>query len=348
MAVDLFTPMVPTENLHPSFQALASNPGFFSARQMMADISLSFEDKDGNFVEQFQTTAFDARLWELYLHVYLQDGGFRLDHSHYAPDYVAAKIDATICVEAVTVNPTQGSASPLPEPDTTRSPAEQFLHEMEHVFPIKFGSPLFSKLKKRYWELPHVGGKPFILAIEDFHQTGSMVRTGHSLLLYLYGLRYGWAWDAGGNLVVKPEEIGKHQVGKKEIPSGFFEQPDVENVSAVLFSNSGTISKFNRMGYMRGYRQKDIVMARVGACYNHDRNSATPFLFKYQVGDPAFPESWGQGLSMFHNPRAIVPVPRELFPGIAHHAVLPNGRMVSEMPRFHPYGSQTMIMRMVQ
>jgi hypothetical protein len=26
-----------------------------------------YEDPDGNFIEQFQTTGFDARLWELYL-----------------------------------------------------------------------------------------------------------------------------------------------------------------------------------------------------------------------------------------------------------------------------------------
>lgn len=34
---------------------------------------------------------------------------------------------------------------------------------------------------------------------------------------------------------------------KKQIPSGFFNLPDAENVSAVLFTNTGTIPKFLRM-----------------------------------------------------------------------------------------------------
>ena len=63
--------------------------------------------------------------------------------------------------------------------------------------PIKFGSPLFSKLnrKNKYWDLPHVAGHPFVLAIHDYHglatsdTPGSMTWSRAGLVNYLYGVR---------------------------------------------------------------------------------------------------------------------------------------------------------------
>jgi hypothetical protein len=49
-------------------------------------------------------------------------------------------------------------------------------------------------------------------------------------------------------VIITHTPIDKHKSGTKETPSAFFAQPNAENVSAVLFSNSGTIPKFNRMG----------------------------------------------------------------------------------------------------
>jgi hypothetical protein len=46
---------------------------------------------------------------------------------------------------------------------------------------------------------------------------------------------------------------------------------------------------------------------------------------------------------MFHNPKALVPVPADLFPGIAHHHLDELHRMRSVVPAFHPYGSITQV-----
>ena len=35
-----------------------------------------FQDVDGNFVQQFQSTGFDARLWELYLYALFTEQGY--------------------------------------------------------------------------------------------------------------------------------------------------------------------------------------------------------------------------------------------------------------------------------
>lgn len=50
-----------------------------------------FVDIDGNFVEQFQSTGFDARLWELYLNTYLNEEQFFFDREYNAPDFIVRK-----------------------------------------------------------------------------------------------------------------------------------------------------------------------------------------------------------------------------------------------------------------
>lgn len=345
MAIDLFTPAVPEDRLSPSFRGLAHR-GFEPARRMVADIAATFNDKDGNFVKDFQTTGFDARLWELYLHAYLASDGFDLDETKQVPDYVATKTGCTVTIEAVTVNPTEAKTASKAETAAAGLTGwDLFCYQMQNVHPIKFGSPLFSKMKKKYWEHAHVRGQPFILAIEDFHDPGSMVWTGSALGLYLYGYDYGWYHKVSGELVVVPEAVHKHEHGTKQIPSGFFEQPDSEHVSAVLFSNSATVSKFNRMGFLKGYRPEHLVLVRGGTCYNHEPHATEPLMFRYIVGSPSTPEeTWAEGLSMFHNPKALVPVPEDLFPGIAHHRLDELNRMRSAVPTFHPYGSFTHVL----
>jgi len=133
--------------------------------------------------------------------------------------------------------------------------------------------------------------------------------------------------------------IASHKVDGKEIPSGYFFQPDSEHVSAVLFSLSGTISKFNRMGKQAGFGDPNVIMIRHGTCYDHDPNACLPRRFQYKV-DENGQETWGEGLSMFHNPNAIYPVPEELFPSIAHH-YFQNGHIFGNIPEFHPYASIT-------
>jgi hypothetical protein len=103
------------------------------------------------------------------------------------------------------------------------------------------------------------------------------------------------------------------------------------------------VSKFNRMGFQKGYRPEDLAIIRVGICFKHDPNATEPCQFMYVVGDPSAPEeTWAQGLSMYHNPRALVPVPEELFPGIAHHRLDEQKRMQSVVPEFHPFSSITL------
>ena len=68
MPVDVFANLGKSSNeLHPQFVHLRELEAYGPARGVLREVEASFEDPDGNFVEQFQTTGFDARTFELFL-----------------------------------------------------------------------------------------------------------------------------------------------------------------------------------------------------------------------------------------------------------------------------------------
>lgn len=75
-------------------------------------------------------------------------------------------------------------------------------------------------------------------------------------------------------LVIKPEKIAEHRWVSKTLPSGFFSQPDAENISAVLYNNSATISKLARMGMVA--RKLRRVWARISDYLDHKRVLCCP------------------------------------------------------------------------
>src|SRR5205807_1271455 len=126
-----------------------------------------------------------------------------------------------------------------------------------------------------------------------------------------------------------------------EIPSGFFDLPDAENVAAVIFSNSGTISKFNRMGLLARFGSPRLRLERVGFAVDHDPNATEPKRFRLSVNDPEYAETWSEGLDVWHNPRPKEPLDERTLPWVAHHRLLPDGNVQSLTPDWHPLGSMT-------
>lgn len=242
-------------------------------------------------------------------------------------------------MEAVTVGPTRINGAIVPPP-LTDTPEQQRAYLKEYM-PIKFGSALYSKLGKEYWKRPNVAGKPFLLAIADFSSPGSMIHTRSALELYLYGIEHEGQHDESGKLIISPRRVAEHRWGEKVIPSGFFDQPGAENVSAVFCNNSGTASKFNRMGVLGGFGSGRVFMMREGTAVDHDPHALEPKLFRALVNAPGYSEQWIEGASVYHNPNAIHPCPEEWFPGAAHHRILPDEQMLSTTPDFHPFGSVT-------
>ncbi len=336
---DLFSRIVAEDKLNPTLKKIIKWPEFEPGRLMANEVFQDFKDIDGNFVEQFQTTGFDSRVFELYLFAFFSNYGYDVIQRYNRPDFLIRKDDITVAVEATTVNPSHGKDKS--EIETKISP-DNMNEKHDHELPIKFGSALFSKLKKKYWEIEHCKNIPIVIAIEAFHEKHSLIYSDHAITQYLYGLKDAHKRNKQGKLIIDYERIEDHGLGKKVIPSNFFDQPDSENISAVIFSNSGTWPKFNRMGYQSGYHRGNIQMIRQGSCYKDDPNSVVPLSFQYNLDDPTIIETWGQGLVVMHNPNALFPLPRYFIECSAVHYV-ENSELKTECLPFHPFGSTTLI-----
>lgn len=345
MAIDLFARLRPDADLHPQFLKTRDDPKMAPARGALRDVAATMEDPDGNLVEQFQTHGFDARTFEIYLHALFTEAGHTIDRSHDRPDFLISRDGITAAVEAVTANP-----PPRPDyqpyevmPKATPKTMEEAVAFLKNETAIRFGSPLYSKLKKKYWELPHVAGKPLIIAIETFHG-GSLTLSSTSLSQYLLGVDHRSSFDEKGNLLVEADPIHEH-VGSKTIPSNFFAQPGAENISAVLFSNAGTIPKFARIGQQGAHRSDAVRMVRYGQCLDHDPNAVRPESFAFEIGDPEVPlEPWRDGSVLIHNPGALIPLPPEWLGASAEENLSAQGTIVTTWrDPFQPFASMTMM-----
>ena len=335
----LFVAGVAPAKLNPHLKLLVDAPSYHPTRNMLDLIYQDFEDPDGNFLQQFQTTGFDARLFELYLFAYFSKSGFEVDRTHPSPDFIVTHDGVTVSVEATTVNPSQGNlftGQSLP----SKLDARELAHFQNEELPIRFGSPLFSKLKNRYWELEHCQGRPFILAIQAFFNEESLTSADNGLAQYLYGQRTTAGWTTEGNLELHTDIVESHRYGDKTIPSNFFGQPDTKYVSAVVFTNNGTHAKFTRMGYQQGFGIEHFDVSRSGYCHNSDPDAMDPTYFEYSLAEPPLVESWGQGLVVNHNPNALFPLPRGYFPE-ALEAYIEDGEYKAGGPYWHPFSSRT-------
>jgi hypothetical protein len=311
------------------------------ARGIIEPMMRWYEDADGNFVEQFQTSGFDARIWELYLFAAFSEMSYQIDRIHAMPDFQCTCPIASFSVEATTVNPTKDAVGAVVEPPPTDT-EDEIRAFLKDYMPIKYGSALTSKLAKKYWEREHVKGKPLLFAIQDFSSHKSMIKTRSAFESYITGYTHDWAYEQNGELKITPRKIGSHRWGKKVIQSGFFSLPDSENVSAVVFSNSGTISKFNRMGLLAGFGSGRVQLIRQGTVVDHDPNAVAPKAFSKRVNDPDYYEDWCEGLDVWHNPNANFPLNPGLMRNIAQHNLLPNGQLQNKIPDWHPLASLTL------
>jgi len=270
------------------------------------------------------------------------ESGHEVNRKQQRPDFLISQGGLTVAVEAVTASvPSNDGIQPYfaVAEEQTKQQREEYIR---NNVPIRLGSPLFTKLRQRYWLEPHVSGRPFVIAIQDFHQPGSLATSSTPLSRYLFGFEQEWYHDVDGKLIITERDVDYHRVGSKKIPSGFFNQPEANNISAILFCNSGTIPKFARMGHEGVHRSKVVWMIRFGTCYQHDPNASLPEGFLYEVGDPRNGrESWREGTALIRNPNALNPLPGEWF-GAAIEENSVNGKHVTTFREpFLPYWSLT-------
>lgn len=342
------------EKLHPYFRELYERPGRAPARAVVREIGPWLAPADPNFVDEFQFHQFDQRLWELYLWAAFRELGFDIKQLE-SPDFICSAVGIEFAVEATTVAPSQsGSLATHPEPKTPDE-MKEFLAD---YMPMKFGTPLTNKLNKtdsqgrHYWEREETKDKPFVIAIADFHKQaekhklGSMTYSQSALWPYLYGHRIDWEM-VDGELRTWAVKNPQHVYGGKSVPSGFFDLPGAENISAVLFSNAGTIAKFDRIGVTAGFGAPRHMYHRFGFRFNPAPNAMVGIPFVEDVADPNYVEGWSDELQIFHNPNALIPLDHTWLSGLAQFYFDKNGNQLSLIPDHHIWSSGTMLVQIV-
>jgi hypothetical protein len=136
---------------------------------------------------------------------------------------------------------------------------------------VRFTKTLRGKLQRNYNKLDHAKGRPFALAIANFRESGSMVWSLQALPTYLYGLRADVEGDDQQRRAIGIPIASL--TGKFSIPACVFRDSDLAHLSAVIFSDAATLGKFNRMGFLAGWRPPGLSMTRRGILFERTQGA---------------------------------------------------------------------------
>jgi hypothetical protein len=315
--MDLFTPVVPKKRFHPNFKHVA-----FKAtpedRQVLNEWAEGFIDRDGKFVTEFQTT-FNSAFWELYLFAVLKEIGISVDFSYDTPDFVIDPSELPLVIEA-------GSASHAATGRPEWSGTIQELKELERApiveeATIRLANTLTSKYAKyqqHYAALPHVLGRAFVLAIAPFQQPFFWAQNYQAMQRVLFAYDYPSVHidPFTGEREYEHNYLwGVKKTSGAEVPLGYFRTAQMAQMSAVIFSNTATWGKVRALS-RDPYPNVAFETLRLNVYGTKPTHAITP--------RAEYHESLLDGLHVFHNPHAQVPLPYALFaqPGVTQHSWL--------------------------
>jgi len=300
---------------------LLSKPSHHVAAWMLNQLYLSLPNPDANWVSDCQTDNFHTRLWEAQLLASFREQGLMVSQPHPSPDFlISNRHGSEAWLEAVTANPNERynhvNSTPIDPPQDRK---ERLLGGAAE----RFAKTLGNKLDRKYHELEHVSGKPFLIALADFHASSSMTWSREALICYLYGIYPVVKMDAGIQLACA--ESVESLLGKSAFPAGLFADNQHSELSAVIFTNACSIAKFNRVGVSAGALTKGLKYTRIGEFYDRTPNALKGIPFCLDITSREYRTLWPQGyepwcaeLEVFHNPYAKHPVKLELLPEATH------------------------------
>ncbi|SDH23787.1 hypothetical protein SAMN04487926_10311 [Paraburkholderia steynii] len=300
---------------------LLSQPSHHVAAWLINQVYLALPNPDKNWTGDFQTSNFHTRLWEAHLLACFREQGILVTQPWPSPDFrIENRHGGVAWVEAVTTNP------PTPYDHANAKPTTPPRDQHERSFgpaAVRFAKTLRNKLERHYDLLDHVAGQPFAIALADFHAPGSMVWSREALIAYLYGTGVD-VTERDGKRVATAADI-KYLLSDPPIPAGLFRTDENAALSAVIFTNTCSISKFNRVGISAGAQANGLRYVRVGEFYDRTPGAlkGIPFCLdiiseKYRTLWPHGYEPWSADLEVFHNPHATNPLPRTLLPEVTH------------------------------
>ena len=289
---------------------------------VLNQLYLALPNPDDNWASDCRTENFHTRLWEALLLASFREQGLLVTQDHPSPDFhVSNRKGGEAWVEAVTANPAErydhANAEEAPMPRERR---ERVLGDAA----VRYAKTIKSKMDKGYARMAHVEGRPFAIAIADFHAPGSMMWSREALVGYLYGL-YPRELEVDGKTVAVSEDV-EMLLADQRIPAGLFLAREGETLSAVIFSNAATLSKLSRVPMSFGSPTKNYRYVRIGEFADFTPGALRGIPFAMDVNSdeyralwaPCPYEPWTAEMEVFHNPNAKNPINPALFPEADH------------------------------
>lgn len=282
---------------------------------------LALPRPDRNWVSDCQTGSFHTRLWEAQLLASFREQGLLVTQPNESPDFhIENRFGGDAWVEAVTANPS------VPYNHVNAAPSAVPTAREELFFgpaALRFAKTLGNKLDRRYDQLPHVAGRPFMIAIADFQAPASVLWSREGLIGYLYGEGAQVAEIDGHFQAVSMP--ASHLLGPSRFPAGLFANDRHAELSAVIFSNACSIAKLNRVAVSGRGAPEGLRYTRIGSFFDRTPGALNGVSFCLDVTSDEYRSLWPQGyepwsaeLEVFHNPFARHPVSFELLPEATH------------------------------
>lgn len=291
------------------------------AAWLLNQVYLAMPKPDINWASDCQTQNFHTRLWEGLLVACFREQGLSVSQDVPSPDFrIANRRGEEAWVEAVTANSVEPHDHYNAEPSI---PPKDLSDGLLGETAARFAKTIRSKLQRGYHEFPHVAGKPFAIAIADFHAPGSMTWSRPSLSSYLYGLDIR-IFDKNGIRSATQHSADWLQT-EQPIPAGLFCSSKHEELSAIVFSNACSIGKFNRVAVSAGAQTPGLRYVRIGEFFDRNPGVLDGIPFCLDVASDAYRglwpqryEPWSAELEVFHNPFARHPWPNSLLREATH------------------------------
>jgi hypothetical protein len=270
---------------------------------------------DRNFVHDFQTAGFHNRLFEIACFAYLESVGFSFDRSFNRPDFMVSRDGHTIAIEVTSANSSDGRESDISLTQLEDLSDEEIFGKVTQEFPLRMTNVLSRKLKRKYHELSHCAEKPLVLFVAPFFEAGAQSYTDQALGPCLYPF--------------------EREYLPANAPAPFFTMPGAEHVSAIVYANGFSVSRFFRAATPCGPNEEISGRCWGFACVETSSGDLAYPAYEYELGVDTREEPWRQGLTAFHNPNARIPVGEDLLPASSRFYVQ-NGVPRRKVFGFHP------------
>jgi hypothetical protein len=302
--MNLFHPVVSEDKLHTNLRNILRTRNGYNM-DVLHDWARGFGDRDGKFVEEFQTT-FNSSFWELYLFAVLKKYGMKVDFTRSRPDFYIP--DPGLSIEAAIASNAQDA-----EPEFARAgkPLPDDLNAFNMRTILRLSGTLTSKHRKfaeSYSALDHVRDRPFVVAVTNFDQPFSFMacqRPIEAVLLGYYVDEERYIATRGREGRLQGEALRRvFKDNGSPINLGLFTTPAYREISAVIFSSCANMGKVRALS-------SDPNPAVVFTALRLNPSSDRPHVI--QAIKQEYQENLLDGLRIYHNPFAQQPLNPALF-----------------------------------